>query len=139
MNGLTVACTARVTLTPEQRLSRRGKHMLSFSAVVDQNFTATEDRAVPEPIFLRVTAWEATAEQLADELQKGNLVYVEGRLTHGTWQGPDGRPRCGLNVSAWRVEIHGALGRQSPPRAARQDDGYGRRGNSTTEDSAGEE
>jgi single-strand DNA-binding protein len=119
MNGLHVAASGRVTMAPEQRFTRNGKSMLTFSIVVDHGHTvATEERAAPDPIYLRVTAWEQLAEQLTAGLEKGSLVYIEGKLTHGTWQGQDGTPKCGLNVSAWRVDVHGAIGKRAPQRPA---------------------
>jgi single-strand DNA-binding protein len=117
MNGLHVAATGRVTFDPEQRFTASGKALVTFSIVVDQGHTvATEERAAPSPIYLRVTAWEP-GEELLEQLRKGASVYVEGKLTHGTWTAQDGTPRCGLNLSAWRVEVHGAIGRQAARRA----------------------
>ena len=62
-----------------------------------------------------MTAWEPS-EELLEQLRKGASVYVEGKLTHGTWTAEDGTPRCGLNLSAWRVDVHGAIGKQAPRR-----------------------
>jgi len=115
MNGLTTAFTGRVTGDPEQRFTATGKAMLKFSAVVDQSFTATEQRAAPEPIYVRVTAWEPS-EELLGQLRKGSLIYCEGRLTHDAWQAKDGASKCGLGVSAWRVDVHG-VGQRAPRRS----------------------
>ncbi len=72
-------------------------------------------RSAPPPIYLRVTAWEPT-EELLEQLRKGASVYVEGKLTPGQWTAADGSPRCGLNLSAWRVDVHGAIGKRAPKR-----------------------
>ena len=116
MNGLTTAATGRVVNVAELRYARSGKAMLSFTVLVDQQFTATETRPAPEPIWLRCTAWDTRAVELSDVLKKGTGVYVEGRLTHGTWQTAEGEARCGLNLSAWTVEPHGAIGKSAPKR-----------------------
>ena len=119
MNGLHCAATGRVTFDPEQRFTNTGKALVTFNIVVDQGHTvATEEKAAPAPIYLRVTAWEPS-EELLEQLRKGAAVYVEGKLTHGTWTAQDGTPRCGLNVSAWRVDVHGAIGKQAPARSER--------------------
>jgi single-strand DNA-binding protein len=119
MNGLQCAATGRVTFDPEQRFTSTGKALVTFSMVVDQGHTvATEERAAPAPIYLKVTAWEPSDELLA-QLRKGASVYVEGKLTHGTWTAADGTPRCGLNVSAWRVDVHGAIGKRASVREDR--------------------
>src|SRR4051794_25617625 len=118
MNGLTVACTARLGAEPERKFTRNGKGMLTFSCVVDQNTTATENRPAADAIWLRCTVWEPLADELAGTLKKGHAVYLEGRLSHGTWETAAGERRCGLNVSCWRVDRHGAIGKQRPPREA---------------------
>jgi single-strand DNA-binding protein len=118
MNGLHIACTGRLGGDPEQRYTGMGLPMLTFSMAVDENTTATEDRPAPETLWLRVTCWDQLADSLAEVLQRGMPVYVEGRLRHEKWQGNDGQPRCGLKVSAWRVEVHGQIGKNAPRREA---------------------
>jgi single-strand DNA-binding protein len=116
LNGVHIAATGRLGSDPEQRYSSTGKLMLTFSIAVDENTAATEDRAAPETLWLRCTAWEAMATELAPRLRKGAQVYVEGKLRHGRWETAAGEARCGLNVSCWRVDVHGQLGRQVPRR-----------------------
>jgi len=116
MNGLTVACTARVGSDPEPRYTPSGKALLNFSACVDQSYTADEQRAAPEPLWLRVTLWAELAEDLIPTLHKDASVYLESKLTHGRWTGRDGEPRCGLSLSAWRCDLHAQIGKLAPPR-----------------------
>jgi single-strand DNA-binding protein len=116
MNGISVACTGRLGGDPEIRYTSTGKLQLVFSMAVDANTTTTEERPKAETTWLRVTCWEETAEALAEVLQKGAQVYVEGRLKHDRWQSAAGEPRCGLSVSAWKVEVHGRIGKHAPRR-----------------------
>ena len=116
MNGIHAALTGKMVSEPQQRFTGTGKAMLSFSVLVDQSFTATEDRPAPEGIFVRVTAWQETAELLVSTLKKGSLVYAEGSLKHATWQTQAGEARCGLNLSAWRCEVHALVGKRAPQR-----------------------
>lgn len=116
MNSIATAFTGRLGQDPESRYSAGGKAMLSFSVAVDQSYVATDDKPPPETTWVRVTCWEELAETLGAQLHKGSAVYCEGRLTHGKWQTREGEPRCGLNVSAWRVEVHGQLGKAAPKR-----------------------
>jgi single-strand DNA-binding protein len=118
LNGLMVACTGRLGSDPEQKYTMGGKTLLTFSLAVDENVTATEDRAAPETVWLRCTAWDALAETLADVLTKGTAAYIEGRLRHGKWQTATGEQRCGLNVSCWKVEPLGLIGKRAPKREA---------------------
>ena len=86
MNGLYIACTGRLGGDPETKYTSTGKRQLVFSVAVDESTTATEDRDPDATLWLRCTAWEQLAEQLADQLAKGQAVYLEGRLRHGRWQ-----------------------------------------------------
>ena len=116
MNGLHIACTGRLGGDAEKRYTQAGKVLLTFSMAVDENTTATEDRPKSETLWLRVTCWDELAETLAEVLQRGMPVYVEGKLKHERWQSREGEARCGLSVSAWRVEVHGAIGKRAPRR-----------------------
>jgi single-strand DNA-binding protein len=116
MNGISAAFTGRVGSDPEQKYTQAGKPLLNFSVCVDADSTTTEDRAAPEPLWVRATVWGEAAEHLAAQIKKGGSVYLEGRLRHDKWVGRDGDPRCGLSLSAWRCDVHGQLGRSAPKR-----------------------
>jgi single-strand DNA-binding protein len=117
LNGISIACTGRLGGDPETKYTSSGKRQLVFSLAVDANTTTTEEHPKADTLWLRVTAWEAAAEALADVLERGQAVYVEGRLKHDRWEAQDGTPRCGLSVSAWKVEPHGRIGKRAPQRA----------------------
>jgi single-strand DNA-binding protein len=118
MNGLHCAATGRLGGDPESRFTSNGKQQLVFSVAVDSNTSTTEERPKADSLWLRVTAWEETAAALADVLVMGTQVYLEGRLKHDRWEAQDGTPRCGLSVSAWKVEPLGLIGRRAPKREA---------------------
>jgi single-strand DNA-binding protein len=114
MNGLTCALTGRLGSDPERKYTTTGKALLAFSIAVDENTTATEDRAAPETTWVRVTLWSDLAEQLGEQLHKGSQVYVEGKLRLDRWTDKrDSTPRAGLSVNAWRCELHGAIGKNA--------------------------
>ena len=117
MNGLTGACTGRLGNDPDLAYTVAGKPRLTFNLAVDENTTATEDRAAPETQWVRVTVWGDTATQLAEQLRKGSACYVEGRVRLDRWTDKaTGEPRAGLSVSAWRCDVHGAIGKNAPRR-----------------------
>ncbi len=45
---------------------------------------------------------------------KGAEVYAEGRLKLNSWTAQDGTPRSGLNLTAWRLDPVGQIGRRGP-------------------------
>jgi single-strand DNA-binding protein len=116
MNGISIAATGRVMTEPEQKFTSAGKQMLTFSVIVDETHIQTDDRPAPEPTWLRCTVWEEQAAALGETMRKGASVYVEGRLRHGKWQTARGADRCGLNVSCWKLEVHGRIGQAASRR-----------------------
>lgn len=95
------------------RYTPNGKAALAFAVVVVDVRAAEKGE---EPMWIRCTAWEAAAEQLQPQLSKGSEVYCEGRLKLSKWES-NGEQRVGLNCSCWKVEILGAIGKSTPPRA----------------------
>jgi single stranded DNA-binding protein len=118
VNGIRVAFEAKVSFDPELRYTQAGKAVLNVSVGV------TDGRGGMD--WVRVTLWEELAEQMSEQLGRGDQVYVEGKLTLGQWTGQDGQPRSGLNVSAWKLELLGAIGRPEPTRPTDQHGGDGR-------------
>lgn len=117
MNGLRCAFEGKVSFDPELRYTQAGKAVCNVSVGVADGRGGVD--------WVRVSTWEELAEQVYAELGKGDQVYVEGKLTLGQWTGQDGQQRSGLNVSAWKLELLGGIGRREP-RGRDQDAGDGR-------------
>lgn len=113
MNGIRVAFEGKVSFDPELRYTQAGKALCNVGVGVADGRGGVD--------WLRVALWEDLAERMYQELGKGDRVYVEGTLTLRQWTGQDGEQRSGLNVSAWKCEILGAVGRRAerPEPAAR--------------------
>lgn len=90
---------------PEMRYTPAGKQFTSFSVACSRNYTSAEGERREETEWFRVTAWARLAEICSQYLSKGRQVYVEGRLSTRTWEGPDGQKRFGLDVSANEVQM----------------------------------
>ncbi len=89
-----VTLTGRLTADPEVRYTQGG-HAVATLRI------ATNDREEPE--FHDVVVWRQLAETAAEQLSKGGLVYVEGRLHSRTWTAQDGTPRRTVEVIAHRL------------------------------------
>jgi single-strand DNA-binding protein len=112
MNGIATAFQGRVGSEPELKFTPAAKALLSFSVAVTQNRGGGDGA---ETQWIKVAAWEQTAETLADALHKGDEVYIEGSLKLSEWSGQDGERHTGLNVNAWKVEVLGKIGKRSYP------------------------
>lgn len=58
--------------------------------------------------FIRVTAWETTAETCAKYLGKGEPVFVEGRISKSVWDDASGQKRSQYDISVQRIVFLGS-------------------------------
>ncbi|MBI4186400.1 MAG: single-stranded DNA-binding protein [Chloroflexi bacterium] len=88
---------------PEMRFTPTGKPVTSFRVATNRVHTTAEGERKEETEWFTVVAWNKLAEQCNQFLNKGRLVYAEGRLHMRTWEGQDGQTRSSLEVIANRV------------------------------------
>lgn len=112
MNGAHVAMVGRVTRAGELKYASTGTAMLRVGVLVED----AKQRDGDAPQFADVTIWAERAEELAERLPKGASVYIEGKAKVRPWAAQDGSPRASLDVSAWKAEPLGQIGRQAPRR-----------------------
>lgn len=84
----TIQETAGVIADPELRFTNNGKAVLSVRLAFNDSRYNEETRQWENSrtFFVDATAWEQTAERLADQIKKGDQVYVSGRLETQTWE-----------------------------------------------------
>ena len=74
---------------PEMRYTPTGKPVTSFSIVMTRVSTSSEGERPTETDWLNVVAWGNLAETCKQTLNKGQPVYVEGRIKTRRWQDTD--------------------------------------------------
>ncbi len=115
MDGLHCAFIGRVVgQGAEMKFTSSGLPLVNVSLLV-QDSKAGDG----EGQFVRVGHFGDEAEDLAQKLTKGVECYIEGRLKLNNWRAADGTQRSGLNVTAWRLEPIGQIGRSRPPADSR--------------------
>lgn len=72
----------RLTEDPQLRYTPSGKAVCGFRLACDQGKDHTE--------FIQVVTWDKLAEVVANNLQKGRLIYLEGRLQQREYDKQDG-------------------------------------------------
>jgi single-strand DNA-binding protein len=87
---------------PEMRYTANGSAITTFRIAVSRGFSMEGERREETEWFTIVT-WNKLAELLGQHLQKGRKVFVEGRLTTRSWDGPDGQKRYRTEVIANQV------------------------------------
>ena len=83
---------------PEMRYTPNGRPVTQFSVAVNQ---CTKNQQTGEWIeetdWFRVSVWGDRAERAAENLRKGNRVFVEGRFRTREFEGQDGQKRTSLD------------------------------------------
>jgi single-strand DNA-binding protein len=97
-----VVLVGRLTRDPEMRTTQSGKSVCDFSIAVQKRIKPQDGS--PDADFFRVTAWEKTAEFVANYLSKGRLVAVDGRLQSRKYTAQDGTNREVVEVIAESVQ-----------------------------------
>jgi single-strand DNA-binding protein len=88
---------------PEMRFTPNGNPVTSFRVATNWIYTSPEGERKQETEWFSVVAWNKLAEQCNQFLNKGRLVYVEGRLRTRSWESQDGQKHYRTEIIANRV------------------------------------
>ena len=87
---------------PELRFTPSGKPVCTFPVATNHVFTTPEGERKQETEWFNVVTWNKLAEQCNQFLNKGKLVYAEGRLHTSHWE-KDGQQNTKVEIIAQRV------------------------------------
>src|SRR5205085_4378664 len=97
-----VMLMGRLTKDPEMRFTPSGQPVTSFSIATKRYSSGADGERKEFTDYHNIVAWNIgkrnLAQQVADYLRKGSLVYVEGRLQTRSWEGQDGQKRRATEV-----------------------------------------
>ncbi|HEX5827375.1 MAG TPA: single-stranded DNA-binding protein [Candidatus Limnocylindrales bacterium] len=114
-----ISIIGRLGRDPEMRYTPNGRPVTEFTVAVNQS---TKNQQTGDWIeatdWFRVTIWGDRAERTAEQLRKGNQVFVEGRFRTREYEARDGQKRLSLEVTADSVV-------NLEPRARDEDGGGG--------------
>lgn len=89
---------------PEMRYTPTGKPVTQFTVAVNQSTRNQQTGEWTEDTdWFRVSVFGDRAERAAEQLRKGNRVFVEGRFRTREFEGQDGQKRTSLDVIADNV------------------------------------
>ncbi|SPL88452.1 Single-stranded DNA-binding protein [[Actinomadura] parvosata subsp. kistnae] len=94
-NDIVITITGNLTDDPELRFTPTGEAVARFRVASSPRFL---DRHSGEwkdgrPLYLTCSAWRQQAEHVAESLQRGMRVIVEGRLKQRTYETTEGDKR----------------------------------------------
>lgn len=100
----TVALTGRLTHAPELKSTATGMSVLRFAIAVDRNYQAKDKERQAD--FIDCLAWKTTAEFIARNFRKGQMIALTGELQTSTYE-KDGQKRKSVEVVVSQVSFCG--------------------------------
>ncbi len=85
---------------PEMRYTPNGKPVTSFTVAVTRQWTKPEGDRAEKTEWFNIVAWDRLAEICGQQLTKGSLVYVEGRLETRSWESENGQKHFRTEIIA---------------------------------------
>jgi len=91
----------RLGRDPEMRYTPSGSAVSRFSLATDENRKDQSGNWVSETTWHNIVVWGQAAERVAENLKKGHLVYIEGKISIRNWEDKEGQKRTSYEVVAF--------------------------------------
>ncbi|HEX7022635.1 MAG TPA: single-stranded DNA-binding protein [Trueperaceae bacterium] len=99
-----VQLVGTLTQRPELKYTAAGLAILELQLAGNDHVIGSDGQERQLAWYHRVTVFGKQAEYLADGLEQGTPVFVDGRLKYRTWEDQNGQKRSALDINAIRVE-----------------------------------
>lgn len=100
-----VMIIGRLGRDPELRYTQSGAPICNLNIATDESYTGKDGNKVDAVEWHRVTCFQRQAENCANYLAKGSLVFVSGSLTTRKWTDQQGQERYTTEIKADRVQF----------------------------------
>ena len=98
-----VQLIGRLGAAPELRYTTTNKAVASLSVATSEQWTDQAGQKQERTEWHKVVVWDKQAENCERYLQKGQQVFVEGKITTRKWQDKDGQDRYTTEIVARNV------------------------------------
>lgn len=96
-----VVLVGRVGQDPEIRYLDNNVAVGKFSLATTERYRDKEGNWVDAPTeWHDIVVWRNLAERAKNEVKKGKLVYIEGKISYRRWEDKDGNPRKSTDIVA---------------------------------------
>ena len=92
-----VILMGNLTRDPETRQTPNGQSVTNFSLAVNRTWRGQDGSTQEQVSFIDCVAWGKTGEVIAQYMQKGRPILVDGRLDQRSWE-QDGNKRSKVEV-----------------------------------------
>lgn len=110
-----VVLIGNLTREPELRYTPNNTAVTDIGLAVNRNYQDGSGEWQEETTFVDVTVWGRQAENASQYLDKGNRLFMEGRLTFDQWENDAGENRSKLSVTAERLSFIDSAGEGEAP------------------------
>ncbi len=100
-----VQIIGRLGRDPELRYAPSGMPIANLRIATDESYVDRDGNKVDRTEWHTVVVFQRAAENCANYLAKGSLVYVEGSLQTRKWQDQQGQDRYSTEIKAQRVQF----------------------------------
>lgn len=100
-----VMIIGRLGRDPELKYAASGMPIANLRIATDESYVDRDGNKVERTEWHTVVVFQRAAENCANYLAKGSLVYVEGSLQTRKWQDQQGQDRYSTEVKAQRVQF----------------------------------
>ena len=118
-----VMLIGRVGGQPEMKYTQSGKAVAQLSLATD-NYEGRDEQGTPRTTteWHNLVLWEKLAETAANYLQKGQLLYIEGRLYTSKWEDESGMKRSRTEIVVEKMIMMGSKPGDTGPLATNTDE-----------------
>jgi single-strand DNA-binding protein len=111
---------------PELRVTPGGQAVLKLRLATNESYVDKNNVRQERTEWHRVTVWGRRAEALGKFLQKGDSLFIEGRLQTSSYE-KNGEKRYSTDIVATNIILSGGRGRAEGAGAPREGGGGGSR------------
>lgn len=95
-----------ITHNLEVKKTDGGRAVCNFQLAVDDSYRDKEGKTVERTQWINCTIFGPRAEHLATYAKKGTRLFVEGKLTGGSYETEDGKRHTqGVQVFDWQFAV----------------------------------
>ena len=105
MNLNKVLLIGRVSQEVEARELPSGQMVATINIATNRMYKDRNGEQRSDTQFHRIVAWAKLAETCKQYLQKGQLIFVEGRLQYRSWLTPGGEKRTTTEIVADNIRF----------------------------------
>lgn len=100
-----VILIGHVGRAPEIRYTQGGAPVVNFSLATNEYWTSVSGERQERTEWHKIVAWRKLAEICQEYVQKGSLLYVEGRLQTRNYEDRDGVKRYVTEIQANNIAL----------------------------------